>query len=105
DVRVETRGHRVVVAGAKVHVAPELPFFAANDEEALRVRLQAEKTVYDVNARLLERARPLDVRLLFEARLELDDRRHLFSGFGGARERPHDRRVTAGAIERLLDRE
>ena len=69
------------------------------------MRLQAEEAVDDVHAALLERARPLDVALLVEARLELDDRRHLLAVLGGARERLDDRRVAARAVERLLDGE
>ena len=61
----------------------------------LGVRLQPEEAVDDVHAALLERARPLDVRLLVEARLQLDERRHLLAVLGRARERLHDRRVAA----------
>ena len=64
-----------------------------------------EEAVDDVRARLLEHARPVDVRLLVEARLELDDRRHLLAALGRADERLDDGRVAAGAVERLLDRE
>ena len=69
------------------------------------MRLQAEEAVDDLDAALLERARPLDVAGLVEARLELDDGGHLLAVLGRARERLDDRRVAAGAVERLLDRE
>jgi hypothetical protein len=47
------------------------------------VRLQPDESVDDVGARLLEHAGPLDVGLLVEARLQLDERDDLLSGFGG----------------------
>ena len=67
--------------------------------------LEPEKAVDDVRARLLEHAGPDDVRLLVEARLELDDRGDLLAALGGAHERLDDGRVAAGAVERLLDRQ
>ena len=63
----------VVVAGADVHVAADAVALAAHDERHLAVRLQAHEPVDDVHAHVLERARPLDVALLVEARLELDE--------------------------------
>ena len=54
---------------------------------------------------LLERARPLDVALLVEARGQLDQHGHLLVALGGALQAGDDRRAAAGAIERLLDRE
>src|SRR5262245_390971 len=88
-----------------MHVSTEAPALTPDDEKTLRMRLEAEKAVHDVNAALLERTRPDDVRLFVEARLELDDRCDLFSELGGASERLHDLRVAACAVERLLDRE
>ncbi len=69
------------------------------------MRLEAEEAVDDVRPRLLEHARPDDVRLLVEAGLELDDRGHLLAALGRADERLDDGRVAARAVERLLDRE
>src|SRR3954471_5390088 len=88
-----------------MHVAPEAGALLAHDEQYLRVRLEAHEAVHDVHARALERARPLDVALLVEPGLELDQRRHFLAELGGALERSHERRLTAGAVERLLDRE
>src|SRR4051812_36714965 len=67
DVGVAADRSRVVVARREVHVTAEAAALASDDEQALRVRLQAEEAVDDVDARLLERARPDDVRLLVEA--------------------------------------
>ena len=69
------------------------------------MRLQAEESVDDVDAALLERPRPDDVRLLVEPRLQLDDRGNLLTGLGRARERLHDWRVSAGSVQRLLYRQ
>ncbi len=69
------------------------------------MRLEAEQAIDDLHAALLQRARPLDVAGLVEAGLELDDRRHLLAGLGRSRQRLRDRRVPAGAVESLLDRQ
>ena len=50
-------------------------------------------------------ARPLDVVLLVEARLQLDEHGDLLAVLGRTRERRDDRRVGADAVERHLDRE
>ena len=105
EVRVELRRPRVVVAGAEVHVAHELARLAAHDERHLRVRLVADDTVHHVRADFLEARRPVDVRLLVEARHELDDHGDLLAGARRVDERLHDHRIRAGAVHRLLDRD
>ena len=85
EVGVQSRGRRVVVAGREVYVAPQPVLLPPDDEEALGVRLQPEQAVDHVHAALLERARPDDVRLFVEARLQLDDRRHLLARLSAAR--------------------
>ena len=106
EVLVETGGAGVVVARADVAVAVDVIAFVTDHEGELRVRLQTHHAVHDVDTRLLEHARPRDVRLLVEARGELDERHHLLPPLGGADERAHDRRVLArGPVQRLLDRE
>ena len=68
--------------------------------------LETDDAVDDVHARLLELGRPGDVRLLVEARGELDERDDLLAGLGGTDERSDDRAVRSrGAVERLLDGE
>ena len=64
-----------------------------------------DQAVDDVAARLLELAGPADVGLLVEAGLDLDDHQHLLAGLGGVDQGVDDRRVTGGAVERLLDRQ
>ena len=66
--------------------------------------LQLQEAVDHLHPGALQIASPADIRLLVEARLELDQRGHRFAGLGGFGERPHDRAVLAGAVERLLDR-
>jgi len=64
---------------------------AAHNEDTLRVRLERRMAVDDVDARLLELLRPLNVRLLVEARLELDQADRLLAALGRA-----DQRRTSG---------
>ena len=61
------------------------------------------KSEHDLHAGALEVARPADIGLFVEARLELDQRRDRLAGFGGFGQRPDDRGVGRGAVERLLD--
>ena len=105
EVGVQARGRRVVVAGADVHVVAHAVALAAHDEHALGVRLQRGQAVDDVHARLLQRVRPVDVRALVEARLELDQADRLLAALGRADQRRDERRVVARAVHGLLDRE
>ena len=73
EVLVEARRDGVVVAGADVDVAAQPVALAPDDERRLRVDLQVREAVDDVDARPLERSRPLDVAALVEARLQLDE--------------------------------
>ncbi len=66
--------------------------------------LEVDEAVDDLHAGALEVARPADVGLLVEARLELDQRRHRLAGFGGRDQLLDDRRIGRGAVECLLDR-
>ncbi len=65
---------------------------------------ELDESVDDLGARTFEIARPTDIGLLVEPRLEFDQRGHRLAGFGGLRKRAHDRTVLGGAVERLLDR-
>ena len=104
EVFVEASGLGVVVAGADVRVAAQdAVLVLAHDHAELAVRLEPDDAVHDVAAGLLELARPPDVGLLVEAGLDLDEHQHLLAGLGSVDQCVHDRRVTAGAVERLLD--
>ena len=104
-VRVEARGAVVVVAGPQVDVAAEALFRSPYDQANLGVHFVVADAVDDVRAHLLQAPRPADVPRLVEARHQLDEHRHLFSLVGRPRQRHDDRRVAAGAVERLLDRQ
>ena len=83
QVGVDARRHRVIVAGADMDVAGELARLAADDQRQLGVGLQLDEAVDDLDAGALEVARPFDVGLLVEARLQLDQRGHRLAGLGG----------------------
>ena len=105
DVLVEPRRDRVVVAGADVDVAAKPVALAADDERRLRVDLQVREAVDDVDAGLLERARPLDVPPLVEARLQLDEADALLAGLGALDQRRDERRLVARAVDGRLQRD
>ena len=105
EVLVDARGLRVVVAGADVGVAADLVALLPHHQRGLAVRLQPDDAVDDVAAGPLQRPGPLDVRLLVEARLDLDQGHDLLAGLGGVDQRVDDRGVTGRAVERLLDRQ
>ena len=89
-----------------MHVAADGGALLAHDEGDLRVRLEPDDAVGDVDARLLECARPDDVRLLVEARLELDERDDLLPGLRGVEQSPDDGAPGAGRpVEGDLDGE
>jgi hypothetical protein len=104
EVRVELRGPRMVVARAQVRVAHELALLAPHRERHLRVRLVPHHAVHHVRPDFLEARGPIDVRLLVEARHQLDHHRHFLAGLRGVDEGLHDHRVGAGAVHGLLDR-
>ena len=95
----------MIVAGADVAVAGELASLAPHHLRELGVRLQFDEAEDDLRAGPFEIARPADVRLFVETRLELDERGHRLAGLGRLGERLDDRRVRRGAVERLLDRD
>ena len=68
------------------------------------MRLQFEEAIHHLHAGTFEIARPADVGLFVESRLDLDQRRHRLAGFRRFHQRAHDRGIARGAIQRLLDR-
>ena len=102
DVLVDPRRGRVVVAGADVDVALERVAFAPDHERRLGVDLQIREAVDHVDARLLERASPLDVPALVEAGLQLDDADALLAVLGRLDQRRRERRVVARAVHGRL---
>ena len=77
----------MIVAGADMHVGGERAAFAPHDQRQLGVGLQLDEPVDDLHAGALQVARPADVGLLVEARLELDQRGDRLAGFGRFGER------------------
>ena len=67
--------------------------------------LEIDEAVDDLGAGALQVARPLDVGFLVEARLQLDHRGDRLAGLGRLDQGRDDRRVLAGPVQRLLDRD
>ena len=87
QVGVDARRHRMIIAGADMHVGGKRRTFAADHQRKLGVGLQLDEPVDDLHAGAFEIARPADVGLLVEARLEFDHRGDRFAGFGGLGQR------------------
>ncbi len=104
QVGVDARGDRMIVAGADVDVGRERAALAAHHHRQLGVGLQLDEAVHHLHAGALEVARPADVGLLVEPRLELDQRGDRLAGLGRLDQLLDDRRLGRGAVERLLDR-
>ena len=103
DVRVMARIDGVVIARTEVNVATQLRPLAAHDQQHLRVGLVADDAVDDLGAELLQAPGEIDVGLIVEARAQLDDGRDFLACTRRPQERFGQRRIVAGAIQRLLD--
>ncbi len=64
----------MIVAGAEMAVGHQLSLFAAHDQRHLGVGLQFEEAEHHLHAGAFEIARPADIGLLVEPRLELHQR-------------------------------
>src|SRR5580698_5292691 len=103
QVRVEARGGRIVIARAEVRVAADRAvLFAAGDQRELAMRFQADDAVEHLHAGFLQITRPANIRRLVKSSFQFDDDGHFFFG-RGIDQRADDRRIFAGAVERLLD--
>ena len=105
EVAVDPRRPGVVVAGADVGVAAQAGEVPAHHQDHLRVRLQADHAVHDVDAGLLQPARPLDVGGLVEAGLDLDHHRHLLAVARRLDQVVDDPGARRGPVQGHLDRE
>ena len=94
----------VVVAGAEVDVPPQRLPLLPHHHRDFAVRLEVEKAEHHVHAGPLHLPRPAHVVGLVKSRLELHEGRDVLARLGRRHQRAGDRRVAAGAIERLLDR-
>ena len=104
-VGVNARGARVIVASAEVHVAPELVCIAANDQQRLAMRFEADHSIDDVRAGFLQTPGPLNIARLIKARAQLNNGRNLFPGIGCIDERFDNGRITARSVQRDFDRQ
>src|SRR4029450_2634331 len=86
-----------------VRVAANRAALLTYDQGRLAVRLEADQAVDDMTASTLQGLRPFDVGLLVEASLDLDDHHDLLARLAGVDQRVDDRRLTRGAVERLLN--
>ena len=105
QIRVDARRDRVVVARAVVGIAGQAVPFAPYDQRDLGVGLEVDEAVDDLGAGALQIARPADIRRLVEPRLQLDQRRDALARFGRFGQRLDDRRLGAGPVQGLLDRD
>ena len=88
EVGIDLRRDRVVVAGAEMHVGAQHAAFAPHHQRHLGVGLQLDEAEDHLHAGALEVARPADVGLLVEARLQLDQRGDRLAGLGRFDQRP-----------------
>ena len=105
QIGVGRRRRRVVVASAQMNVAAEPLPLVPHHHRHLAVGLQVEESEHDVHAGAFHLPRPVHVVGLIEAGLEFHQRRHLLARLRCRDQRPRNRRVAAGAVERLLDGE
>ena len=75
QIGVNARRHRMIVAGADVHIRRQRGALAAHHQRKLGVGLELDEAVHDLHAGAFEVARPADIGLLVEARFELDHAR------------------------------
>ncbi len=95
----------MIVTGAQMAVTTDtIGARAARSESSWRAS-EADYTIHDVGARLLQPVRQFDVRFLIEARPQLDDDGDVFAGERSGQQCIHDRRIIASAIQRLFDRQ
>src|SRR6266436_9824313 len=95
----------VIIAGAKMDILPEAIGIASYHEQRLAVRFQPHHAVDDMGARFLKLSGPANIGGLVEARAQLDQSGDLLAVVGGLDQRLDYGRITAGAIERNLERQ
>src|SRR4029077_9753934 len=95
----------MIISRSEMGVAADSILFSTHDKSEFSVGLQAHDPVNHVNSGLLQGSRPLDIRRLVEARLQLNDDCNLLTTFSRLGKRSHNRGISTGAIECLLDRQ
>ena len=91
EIGVDLGGHRMIVAGAEMHIGAHLRALAAHHHRHLGVGLELDEAEHHLRAGALEIAGPLDIGLLVEARLELDQRHHRLARLRRLGQRRDDR--------------
>src|SRR5262249_2478208 len=92
-VAVKTRGRWIVVSRAEVGIAADFSVLIfADDERDLRVRLEPNQTVKNLDASVFKAARPADVGGFIEAGFQFDDYGYFFLG-SGFEQCARDRRI------------
>src|ERR1700704_4368526 len=95
----------VIIAGAEMDILPKAIGIASYHEQRLAVRFQSDHAIDDVRARFLELTSPANVGSLIEARAQFHQSGDLLAIIGGLDQRLNYGRITAGAIERNLERQ
>ena len=85
-------------------IAFELVVFPTNDQDHLRVRLIADESEHDLNARFGQSLCELDVFSLVKSRSQFDRNHDLFTSIRRVNERFDNWRIVTGPIERLANR-
>src|SRR2546430_6466320 len=94
----------VIIAGAEMDILPEAIGIASYHEQRFAVRFQPHHAIDDMGARFLELSGPANIGGLVEAGAQFDQSGDLLAIIGGLDQRLDDGRITAGAIERNLER-
>ncbi len=94
----------MIIAGAKVRIAPEMPAFAPQHQGHLGMRLEADDAIDHMRAGLLQRCGPADIGLLVEPRQKLHHGSDFLACPRGIDECLQQGGVMAGAVHSLLDR-
>src|SRR5438105_15860101 len=95
----------MVISGPQMEITSDTILLLANDQREFGVRLQTADSIHDMDPGFLQRTSPLDVGRFIEPCLEFNHYGYLLAAVGCFRQGSYDLRVTAGAIQSLLDRE
>src|SRR6266849_6244373 len=99
EIGVEARGAGMIIAGADMSVAAQAVVVLPHDLDDLAVSLESEDAVYNVDSKLLEAGREVNIGFLVEPRLELDHDGHLLSVARRVAQVADDASVRGGAVE------
>src|SRR6266480_1313253 len=95
----------VIIARAEMDILPEAIGIASYHQQRFAVRFQPHHAIDDMGARFLELSGPANIGGLIEARAQFHQSGDLLAVVGGLDQRLNYGRITAGAIERNLERQ